>query len=1219
MALERDAVIFELIESGILEESQVSDVETTLRANLEAGQQSLAGTEFILNQSTYQLTVQSYPDAEQRYQIQLPKPEGFGAFDADNWGLSGREICLFHPETQKKVEEIPFAIQSELHFLHAKPGLFLTGAFMPQHNLPLSHEYVLPARAKKMPVNGPLDVFFSPSLTWIAVVDRSAGLAHLINHQEGMLHKSFAIKAPGTNRALNVRFRESAKELILLDNSSSVLVWNFDGEQIRKISPGAGLLSNGIIAENETKLFALATKPNAALKVIDLDSGELLKDIAIKGDLYSVKSDAPTDLMSLSPDGKFLLFMTYLNQPEPFTPVISVVDIEKNKTTQRFAIKDGSLPCMFGFQGLNPLAEKNQELLELLMAMELVTAENLHEARISLREKAQKASASEVPQAPLMDLQQRAFEEAKKEAEEKQDEPAAVEGEEAVFKPEKAPQMNVSPVADELITEVCVNRVYRESKGEIDLRTNKDYADALGRIKSAAARARTELEWYTGAVIQLKNLVDDRPFKEIITRDQITDMIHRHERDSLVKSQKSTIPSNCPNCSKPLFGSYICTYCGYEIERPEELLKRGIISIATVKPLDNLSKEHFLLIDIEGKRILEIDEKRNIVWTLGKDMLSEAEVELDFPRDAVRLATRNTLITDYTQNRVVEITPSGRLFWDYQANKSDEHMLKNPVRATANGLNHVLIVDQGRHRVIDVDKNSDILMQIGHTDTYGIADDKLNMPSDAQRLPNGNYLITDTGNHRVIEIEDWKVVWQYGNPENLETGGYGADPGFLSYPQSALRLDNGNTLIVDAGNLRVFEINQDKEILWEHKTNEGPEEEQMDSPFRAAYINKSEVLILSESSVLSLDQADKKVVWACQFSEFERAQVKLKADEKVKRFVKHGVQNPYLRHKQTATTEASEDAQKRMKELIEKRLANNSRSGGLNKAHVTRYGDDDLLPLDFFLVERTKSRILRTDRQGNLSWRYGEGEERLLKPHSCTKTPHGTLLIADTDNHRIIEVHPETSAIVWSFGEKGTAGLGDKGLNRPRFVQELPNGNLLITDQNNRRVFEMRRKLQIVWSYEGMDKLMAPYHAEKLENGHILMTDWGAHCVFEIDSKHNIVWQFGERKVSGADDTHLAYPEYATRLETGNTLITDTRNDRVIEVSPEGKVVWTLDGHELIKFGSPTYARRLQNGHTFMVHGSNRQMLEVNSKMKLYWKFMLPFERTIPSAPKSDA
>jgi len=1215
MALERDAVVLELIAQGVLAEEQVQQAEAVLQENLEAGQQALSGTEWRLNQNTYALTAFEYPSGTEIFQIALPRPEGFIPFNPENWNLSGSHITLFHPETGKKVDDIAWKPREEIRLIQSAKGLFLTGEFLKAHNLPLTQQYSLAAIPKTPVKNGPLDLFFSDSGQWLAVADRAAGQVHVLDLKAQKLHQSVTVRAPGSSKALNLALREAQQDFIVMDNTSALAIWNFAGEQVGKLSPGVGLLGNGVLAPDGQYLFAISTKPNPGLRVIDLQAEGAAKELPIKGSLFSVGSDAPSDLLALTPDGKSLLFMTYLNEPEPFTPVISVVDIARQKTTQRFAIKDGSRPCLLTFMEINPLAEKNQTLLELLLSMELITPENLHAARLAVREKQQQAAALAVPVGESLDLDQRAFEEAQKEDEETEAE--AESGDAPVFKPEKAPQMNISPVADELITELCANVILKRSEGQIDLNGDANLAEALGRLKSAATRARHEIEWHTGAVIKLKKLVGELNFEQVITREQVEQMLHKHERDTLVTSQRSTVPSNCPNCAKPMLGSYVCSYCGYEVERPEDLLKRGLVSIASVKPLDNLPEGHFLVIDIEGKRVLEIDTERNISWTMGKDLLSDGSIEMEFPRDAVRLATRNTLITDYSLHRVVEITPSGRLFWDYDNSLSPEHQLKNPVRATANGLNHVLIVDQGRHRVLEVDKHSKILRQVGHTDRYGITELMLNMPSDAQRLVNGNFLITDTGNHRVIEIEEGEIIWQYGNPENLETGGYGPEPGFLSYPQSALRLDNGHTLIVDAGNLRLIEVDAEGEIVLEHKTNEGPEEHQMDSPFRAAYLSSGLIMLLSENSVIEIDPAEKKVVWSCQLSGFERAKVTLKPQQTVKRFVKHGVDNPYMRFKQE-DVDPSEDAQARIQELINKRLATN-RSASTHKAHISRFGEAELLPLDFFLVERSKNRVVRTDREGKLGWRYGEepGQE-LQKPHSCTRTPDGRVLLSDTDRHRIIEIDPASSQIVWQFGETDQPGLGDKGLNRPRFAQVLPNGHLLITDQNNRRVFELRRNFQIVWVYEGLENLTAPYHAERLENGHTLITDWGAHVVFEVNPAGEILWSYGERKSPGQDNHRLAYPEHASRLDNGHTLITDTRNDRILEVSAAGEIVWELDGRDAIKFGSPTYSRRLKNGHTLVVHSSNRQMLEVDAKRKLLWKFMLPFDRPVATKTETE-
>jgi len=87
----------------------------------------------------------------------------------------------------------------------------------------------------------------------------------------------------------------------------------------------------------------------------------------------------------------------------------------------------------------------------------------------------------------------------------------------------------------------------------------------------------------------------------------------------------------------------------------------------------------------------------------------------------------------------------------------------------------------------------------------------LNGPRDAFELEDGTWLITDMLNHRVIEVEPktGEIVWQYGT-----TGKPGNGHNQLSNPFSAVRLPNGNTLIADYGNYRIIEVTPDKQVVW---------------------------------------------------------------------------------------------------------------------------------------------------------------------------------------------------------------------------------------------------------------------------------------------------------------------------------------------------------------------------------------------------------------------
>jgi len=97
-----------------------------------------------------------------------------------------------------------------------------------------------------------------------------------------------------------------------------------------------------------------------------------------------------------------------------------------------------------------------------------------------------------------------------------------------------------------------------------------------------------------------------------------------------------------------------------------------------------------------------------------------------------------------------------------------------------------------------------IIWQYGTSGTTGSGDNQLHYPRDAALLANGNILIADRSNHRVIEVDrDRQVIWQYGT-----SGASGSGDSQLNYPHDATPLANGNILIVDGHNHRVIKVDR---------------------------------------------------------------------------------------------------------------------------------------------------------------------------------------------------------------------------------------------------------------------------------------------------------------------------------------------------------------------------------------------------------------------------
>ena len=88
--------------------------------------------------------------------------------------------------------------------------------------------------------------------------------------------------------------------------------------------------------------------------------------------------------------------------------------------------------------------------------------------------------------------------------------------------------------------------------------------------------------------------------------------------------------------------------------------------------------------------------------------------------------------------------------------------------------------------------------------------DRLEGPHGATMLSNGHILLFDNGRYRlwsrVIEFEPltYKIVWEY-RPDDFysSTGGY------------AQKLPNGNILVTESDAGHVFEVTPQKEIVWE--------------------------------------------------------------------------------------------------------------------------------------------------------------------------------------------------------------------------------------------------------------------------------------------------------------------------------------------------------------------------------------------------------------------
>jgi hypothetical protein len=262
---------------------------------------------------------------------------------------------------------------------------------------------------------------------------------------------------------------------------------------------------------------------------------------------------------------------------------------------------------------------------------------------------------------------------------------------------------------------------------------------------------------------------------------------------------------------------------------------------------------NLLIADRLNHRVIEVDrDTHEIVWQFGDGNSVAGPRSVVAPSDAQRVgewtlicgasaaaSTDPNAEKELGDHRVLLVDASGKMFWQYgQAGVagSDVNQLNTPVGAVFLPYGNILICDQGNHRVIEVSMVSKtIVWQHGTTGTSGTGRNYLNSPGSVQLLDNGNILIADTGNNRVIEVtRRHRTVWRYGDSDS---------GGSLNGPSFACRLENGNTLITDSGNNRILEIDRSGRKVMEFVTSKQSGSVGDPLPTRAVRLDNGDTLI----------------------------------------------------------------------------------------------------------------------------------------------------------------------------------------------------------------------------------------------------------------------------------------------------------------------------------------------------------------------------------------
>lgn len=201
-------------------------------------------------------------------------------------------------------------------------------------------------------------------------------------------------------------------------------------------------------------------------------------------------------------------------------------------------------------------------------------------------------------------------------------------------------------------------------------------------------------------------------------------------------------------------------------------------------PLDvqYLPGDRVLLAEHSGQRVTERDKEGKVLW----------EKVIDSPLVAQRLPSGNTLIG--TRQQLIEVDPKGKEVSTYTRPGGEIIMRAQRLRDGRTAM----VTQLGVTRFVMLDR------EMREIRSFGV--DVRTSGGRIEILPNGNVLVPENGNNRVVEHDqNGRIVWE------LE----------VDQPIAAWRLPNGNTMVTSMNiSIGAVELDRSGKTVWQYKATD---------------------------------------------------------------------------------------------------------------------------------------------------------------------------------------------------------------------------------------------------------------------------------------------------------------------------------------------------------------------------------------------------------------
>jgi hypothetical protein len=223
---------------------------------------------------------------------------------------------------------------------------------------------------------------------------------------------------------------------------------------------------------------------------------------------------------------------------------------------------------------------------------------------------------------------------------------------------------------------------------------------------------------------------------------------------------------------------------------------------------------------------------------------------LDWPTEVERLPNGNTLITDAGYwsgqgSEIIEVDLLGNIVWRYDCGLRFAHT----ARLIANG--NIVIADTSNNRIIEINRTGQLMFSSEEWShgTGRLSDgSSLSYPNDVHTTAAGSFVITDRNNNRVVEADrNGRIIKQFKN---------------LRHPHNGEFLPNGNLIFANTDLNLVQEVDLTGKVVWSYGNSPL---EKLDWPRDADRLSNGNTLITDSKNQRVIEVTPQNdIVWAYQ-------------------------------------------------------------------------------------------------------------------------------------------------------------------------------------------------------------------------------------------------------------------------------------------------------------------------------------------------------------------